>query len=520
MPFIFLNDQQTRNLFLNKYLESREFLTGFKPAGDCSSFEIPKNTTLSKNADNQLIFLSQFSSAFVKSEKELNIFHLNYEIPRGFLHTGTQAGKSTASIIFSDPEKETEINPIFLSLRSALLQTFTGAVSGRDADLRNWFSMMNNLTALSGFEKVIIAEAIAGKDFPQVPITGKFAKSSKKELQFIFLGRILGDLFFRDNNGKSDDVHRNWLLKLHPDGELKTGPVPERFTPIAESVLGYIIALKYHDKNQGNPVEIFRNNIQEIRVNTEGEFPADEVFFYYLFWTGLLKNEFTRYFHTSITSEILLSIEKKAYGLTMETKDGLFDLFTEDDVNHWIKIKSEKTHIPGKRFSEFCKMHSGEVPKEKTLAEVLAKTEPYNLRNKKVLLFFFTGDQALNYLATVLRCISWIEHVFLIYLHPGEEQKDNSGIETDRYIGSIKKEFCEVFRNISFETTVKKMNNADDREIINNLKGFMKNRCNEDSFLFYSSAGKPVEDRISLWIGKAISKTPVFESTENYLFVH
>jgi hypothetical protein len=380
--------------------------------------------------------------------------------------------------------------------------------------------MMNNLIALTDFERTIIIAAIEVKDFPQIPLTPQFAKSSKKELQFIFLGRILGELYFKDNNGRADDAHRNWLMKLNPVGDIEIGAVPERFVPISASVLGYILAIKFSDNNSDNLLEIIRTYLRERDLQSESTISSEVVLFYGMFWSGLLNFDFTRYFHTSLSREVLLDIEKKAYCLTKNPDVKIFDDFTEEIANQWIKIKSEKGNVPGKRFSEYCKMHSGEVPKERTLHEVLAKTEPYNLRNKRVLIFFFTGNPELHYLETVLRCIRWVEYVFLVYLHPGAQEKDDSGIETGHYIGSIKKEFNEVFRNISFETTVKKMNNPDDREIINNLKAFMKNRCTENNFLFYSSAGKNEDDRISLWVGKAFSKTPVFDSSENYLFVH
>jgi len=208
-----------------------------------------------------VIFLSQLSSAVVKSENDLTIFNRNYDIPLGFLEVGksTLAGKFK----FENENTDVSLDYTFVSLRNALLNTFIAAITGRDTDLKHWFSLMNNISKLPVFLEKIIPRIIEIKDFPQVELTTKLAKNTKLELQFIYLGRSLGEIYFADNNGKTDDAHRNWLMNLNPEKGISVSPVPERFSADATAIIGYIAALTYAVVNKKASLNAIREFVQD-----------------------------------------------------------------------------------------------------------------------------------------------------------------------------------------------------------------------------------------------------------------
>jgi len=518
MPYIYIDDTQARKLFLNRYLEAKEFTQGNKPLPDYISFELSKTSSLVILPNQQVVFLSQLSSAVVKSENDLTIFNRNYDIPLGFLEVGksTNAGK----LKFENENTDTSLDYIFIALRNALLNTFISGMTGRDTDLKNWFSLMNNISNLPVFLEKIIPPIIEIKDFPQVELTTKLAKNTKLELQFIYLGRFLGEIYFADSNGKTDEIHRNWLMSLNPEKGISVNPIPERFNSDATSIIGYIVALKYTVVNKRASLNAIREFVQDIQGLSESGLSIDETLFYTMFWLGLLRFDLNRFFHTTTSSEILIAIEKKAYQLSKFPENPVFEIFSEKSIMDWLAIKGEKLKASSKRFTEFCKMYSGEAPKERTEKQIIQKIEPYNLLTKKVLIFFFKDEYLLERLWNMLSQLRFIEDVLLIYKQYNSPDEKDFNLENDITISSIKKQFAKNYPKIRFEIVSKNILDIDDRDIANNLKGYMKKHCNESNFVYLTDAKNEKESyRENLWLGTAFSITPIFNSEENYLFV-
>jgi hypothetical protein len=518
MPYIYIDDNQTRKLFLNRYLETKEFTQGNKPLPDYTSFELSKSSSPVILPNNQVVFLSQLSSAVVKSENDLIIFNRNYDIPMGFLEVGKSslAGKFK----FENENTDVSLDYTFVSLRNALLNTFIAAITARDTDLKNWFFLMNNISKLPIFLEKIIPHIIETKDFPQVELTTKLAKNTKLELQFIYLGRSLGEIYFSDNKGKTDDKHRNWLMNLNPEKGISISDVPERFSNDATAIIAYIIALRYSATNKKASLNAIRDFVQEVPGLTESNLSIDETLFYTMFWLGLLKFELNRFFHTSTSSEILIAIEKKSYQLSKSPESPVFEIFPEKSIMDWLALKGEKLKASSKRFTEYCKMYSGETPKERTEKQIIQKIEPYNLLTKKVLIFFFKDEYLLERLWNMLSQLRFIEDVLLIYKQYVSPDEKDFNLENDLTISSIKKQFAKNYPKIRFEIVSKNILDIDDRDIVNNLKGYMKKHCNESNFVYLTDAKNDKESyRENLWLGTAFSTTPIFNNEENYLFV-
>lgn len=517
MPYIYIDDNQTRSLFLNRYLESKEFIQGNKPMPDYNSFEISKSSAPVILPDKQVIFLSQLSSAVVKSENDLIVFNRNYDIPQGFLDIGKS---SPAGKFKFENENTVALDYMFVSLRNALLNTFIASFTARDSDFKNWFSLMNNITRLPVFLERIIPSIIEIKDFPQVELTTKLAKNTKLELQFIYLGRSLGEIYFEEKGGKTDDQHRNWLMSLNPEKGISIGNVPERFANDANAIIAYIIALRYSVFNKKASFNAIRDFILDIPGLNESNVSLDEILFYTTFWMGLLKFDLNRFFHTTTSSGILIPIEKKAYQLSKSSESPLFEMFSEKLIQEWLAIKGEKLKASSKRFTEYCKMYSGEIPKERTEKQIIQKIEPYNLLTKKVLIFFFKDEFLLERLWNMLSQLRFIEDVLLVYKQYISPDEKEFNLENDLTISSIKKQFAKNYSKIRFEVISKNILDVDDRDIVNNLKGYMKKYCTESNFVYLTDAKNDKEsNRENLWLGTAFSTTPIFSIEENYLFI-
>ncbi len=520
MPYIYLDDNDVRNFFLNRYLERKEFVSKNRPSAEYTSFKLYNSTNPENYSAYQVIFLSQFESAVIHSEKDLIIFNKNYNIPSGFLEL--KQGKSKKPEIF-DNISETQniiIDDNYLSIRNSLINTFISTLSGKDEDLANWFTIINNLTRLSDFQQKLIAVINEVKDFPQVEMTSKLSKNTKLELQFIYLGRLLGELFFSQSEGKIDETHRNWLMNLNPEKNISFGPTPEKFKSDAEVILGYIVALKYNIINK----KVSLNQIKDYYKNIEGfkdsQLSLYKAAFYTMFWLGLLKSELTNIFHTNISSSILLSIEKKAYQLNKLSENSVFEKFNDDFIKDWIKIKEEKLRASSKRFTDYCRMYSGESPSERTEKELIQKIEPYNLLTKESLIFFFKEESSLKRLFQMLSELRFIKYVLLVYKQQIPIEKKNENLERDFINNQIKKQFSKNYPKIHFEIIEKNVNDRDDRDIINNLKGYIKKHCTENNFIYLTDEQNDNESyREKLWLGKAFSSTPIFDNEENYLFV-
>ncbi|OJY84647.1 MAG: hypothetical protein BGP13_21925 [Sphingobacteriales bacterium 40-81] len=518
MSYIYIDDNQARRLFLNRYLEAKQFAQGNKPLADYTSLELSKSSSVITLSNQQVIFLSQLSSAVVKSENDLTIFNRNYDIPLGFL----ELGKSTLAekFKFENESADTLLDYIFISLRNALLNTFISAITGRDTDLKSWFSLMNNISKLPVFLEKIIPPIIEIKDFPQVELTTKLAKNTKLELQFIYFGRSLGEIYFADNKGKTDEEHRSWLMNLNPEKGITVSSIPERFKSDAAAIIGYIVALKYTMINKKASLNEIREFVQDILGLLDSDLSVDEILFYTMFWLGLLKFDLNRFFHTTTSSEILIAIEKKAYQLSKSPESPVFEIFPEKSIMDWLVVKGEKLKASSKRFTEYCKMYSGETPKERTEKQIIQKIEPYNLLTKKVLIFFFKDEYLLERLWNMLSQLRFIEDVLLVYKQYISPDEKDFNLENDLTISSIKKQFAKNYPKIRFEIVSKNILDIDDRDIVNNLKGYMKKHCNETNFVYLTDAKNDKESyRENLWLGTAFSTTPIFNNEENYLFV-
>ena len=76
------------------------------------------------------------------------------------------------------------------------------------------------------------------------------------------------------------------------------------------------------------------------------------------------------------------------------------------------------------------------------------------------------------------------------------------------------------FPKIQFEIISKNILDIDDRDIVNNLKGYMKNHCTESNFIYLTDEKNAKEThRENLWLGTAFSSNPIFNNNENYLFI-
>jgi hypothetical protein len=516
--YIYIDDNQARSLFLNRYLEVKEFNCGNKPSPNYISLKLSKSCSVINLSNKQVVCLSQLSSTVVKSENDLSNFNRNYDIPLGFLELSNTTHDS--ELVFKNDSTNISLDHSFILLRNALLNSFIFAISGRETDLKTWFNFMNTTTKLSIFIYNIISKIIEIKDFPQVEITSKLSKNTKLELQFIYLGRTLGEIYFTDNNGKIDDVHRNWLMNLNPEKEINVSTIPERFKTDSSIIIGYIVAIKFNLINKMESSNTTRKIVQNILELSKFDIDIYEIQFYTMFWLGLLKVELNRYFHTETSREILIAIEKKAYQLSTLTENQGFEIFTDKTVKNWLVIKEEKLRASSKRFTEYCKMYSGETTKERTEKQIIQKIVPHNLVTKKVLIYFFKDEFLLQSLWNMLSQFQFIEDVLLVYKRFISPDEKDFNLQNNLKITSIKKQSAKYFPKVQFEIISKNILDLDDRDIVNNLKGYMKKHCTESNFIYLTDEQNAKEThRENLWLGTAFSSNPIFNNNENYLFI-
>lgn len=377
---------------------------------------------------------------------------------------------------------------------------------------------MNNITTLPTLIYKLLPLIIESKDFPQIEMTARFAKNTKRELQFIYLGRVLGEIYF---DGKTDDLHREWLMKLNPENEMNILDIPEKFKSESVWILGYILSLRFASTPEIAISEL-HSFLSGINGFDSAKFNEDEVIFCTFFWLGSLNEKLNYLFHTSFSADLLLSIEKKSFQLS-RNETHIFDFYSEKIISDWIQNKFARLTPSSKRFTTYCEMFSGSKPEERTEAEIIEKIAPYNLLTKKVLFVFIKDDSLLLRLRNMLQQLRFIEHVLIIlkYIGGHNEKESDNNLENDLIIGKIKNLFSKDFPKLTFEVISKNLSEEDDRDIINNLKGFMRKYCTESNFVYLTdskvnSKESQVENH---WLGYAFAKTPIFRKEESYLFI-
>jgi hypothetical protein len=517
MGYLSLSNQHIRTLFLNKYITLQEPVITQKPESGYNSLELYEDAQ-PINSEAQTFFLSMFEKARLLSENDKAIYSRNYDIPVGFLEI--QKKQSNSKFQYETDKSNEEVDNVFLGIRRGFINSFLNSYEGKDNDLKPWFECFNELVITNSLFLKLIQLIIDCKDFPQVEMTTKLAKSTKQELQFIFFGRLLAEVFFPDNNGKTDSDHRDWLMNLNPIRTLEIQEVPSRFKADIALILSYILSVKLSTTKSLSSIDDIeiKQQINEIK----GAIPVENetILFYTSFWIGVLKYQLNNFFHTELSNSLLQKFEKKSFFLK-NTID-LNIQFSDDEINKWLDFKSKKLTSKDERFRTFCKMHSGIIPKERTEAQILEKIHPFNLSTKSVLIQFFKDERALRNLKSILDGMPFLRHVLLVFKQEASPNNKETFLEKDLILSNKKSEFSKEFPQMKFEVISKNTSNDDDRDIINNLKGFLKKHNTENNFIYLSdeTIDKNQINRENLWIGTAYSDTPVFNKDENYLFIN
>jgi len=518
MLFIFLNDKQTKQLFINKYLELDNFITGTGKRSNYNSFQFYKEQAPLKTSESQIVFLSQFISASIFSKNDKNNYNRNYDIPLGFLKDGLSDKK--VEINFGD-DKEIFIDHEYMSIRRSLLNSFLASYDSNSEDFNTWFTFFRTLDKFPEIFVSLLSIITDLKEFPQISITPQFAKSTKIELQFIYFGRVLAETYFKENNNKTDDIHKNWLMHLNPERKIQVLPIPDKFIADSDIIIGYILALHFSSSTKNismSDAKLFLVNAISNNSNIKNQ---DQILFYCFLWLGLLNQKLNNYFHTKYSIDILYYIESNSYILTKNLDKALFPEIMSSVVSDLMEPAKIKNKSKSKSFSEYCLMLSGESPKEFTEKEVITKIQPYNLRSKKVLLYFFRNDSSLKDLWILLQSLNVFQNILLIYMHDQSLKDQDIIMERDLELGKIKSKFVKEFSKIDFQIITKNVSDPDNSDIINNLKGYMSKYCNENNFVYLSDSVKTKDlDTESIWIGSAFSKTPIYNSGFNYLFIN
>lgn len=512
MAYIYLTESEAKYFFLNKYLQKKHFDLDKKPRKGFCSFRTIEDELPFKTDKDEVVFLSQFLYASIPSEKDIVNFNRNYDVPMGFLEVGKSG--SFNKITGIDNLEESEYDNVFMAFRNGFLHSFNKSRTGKKS-YEHWFEKLNTLNFKSILLlKRIIAEILKARGFPQVQVTADTAKNTKIELQFIFFGRLLAQIYFPDNDGKTDEEHRNWLMSLNPTKDMSITQIPSRFKEDVSIIIAYLLNLKISSEQLNLSDDQYRDLICDLKGFTNSGLSVDGILFYTHFIQGIQRNELSRIFHTNSSQRILTSIERKAYQLANEYQ--VFQEVPEDIVQNIWKLCSENTTPKSQIFSDYSLMLSGEKAKERTEEEILQKIEPFNLLGKEVLLFFFKHETSLEYLWGFLQSAKFIKKVLLIYkqANPSEEAMHN-----DFSTSSIRAQFEKKFRSVEFEIVVKVMANEDDKEIKNNIKGFLSKHLKESNLLYWSDATGKETRRENLWIATAFSKTPIFSVCEDYLFI-
>jgi hypothetical protein len=516
---IYLRDDQIRLLFLNKYLESNKFITK-RPKEYCSSLEFLKGEKPILLNKREIVFLSQFKQAEIKSDNEKNTFYCNYNIPECFLKSEKNVTNFQRDI-FDEEKNEFNNNKQFLFIRRALINSFIASFNGDEIDLDNWFLFINSKEKLSFLIEIILPEIVEQKDFPQVEMTAKFSKKTKTELQFFHFGRILGRVYFKENDDKMDDIHRDWLMNLNPEKDVYIGNIPEKFKEDIAIIIAYVLTLKFSIYTSEINIDYAKEILKNIDKGVIFEI-KNEILFYIFFWTGLLNPEFDNYFHTNTSAKIICYIDKKSYQFTNKTTTLISAIFTDDEIKKYKQLKKKNITEKSKVFKDYCKMLYGDIhhETEKQIMEEIKSNNIYfesnNPFSKEVLIVFFENESLISSLEKRSNQLLSIKNSLLVYEFI-QTTKDYT-LNNEHFIGSIKKQLEERYPKIQFEIITKNTHDMDDREIKNNLKAYMRRYCTKSNYLYFINT-KTIENRYVIWIRESFYIIPKFSKDENYLFI-
>lgn len=517
MNYIYLDESDARKLFLNRYLSKKTFKRGVRKKTGVLSFHFGSNFEPMEYNKKSVVFLSQFDYVNITSDSGRKVYVQNYNVPVGFFQT--DSSKEKASLKFSKSGQDLHIDQPFLAFRRAMLNSFLSFYDKGLKQIDKWFELYLSLELLPNPFYELFEDIIVRNDFPIVKATGKLAKESKSVLQLIYLGSFLAKNLFKENDGLLDDAHKKWLRRLNPEEEIEVGVIPKKFQSVAELIIGYALAIQ-SKANKRKGIKSYESYSNSISFLNKKELEIDTIHFFQAFWSGVLNRELDNYFHVPDSSMLLLVIEARAYQVVKQTDN--YDLNIIEEAKESIKkTKSDDKRILNARYSKYCELISGKKPDAKTKEDLLKSIYNYDLRSKKTLIFFLSSQSYLYRVRDIIGAFSQLKNVLLIHKYQLDTESENTDISIDLLLGKLRKEVSEYKNDIKVEVLGKNMSNDDDRDIVNNLKAYLKSYNTEKRFLFASdSMDKDDIEKEQLWLGKALSSTPLFDEEKDYIFVN
>lgn len=515
---IILSFTEIKDLIANKYLINNSFnVKGTVRRGSNIKLRKGISTIFNFEENKHIIFLSQVEEITVISKKEKAILETHFDVPIGFLKLKEE------QTLFSADSDEYEIDKSFLSLRSALINSFLKVFDDNFKKISEWYTFIENINNNDIFNSIV--STIANKNtLPQVQMTAKFAKAKKEELEFIWFGQNLGNVYFNNNQNKLDEEHKNWLHTINPTKDFKIKMIPERFLPDKEFILSYLIYIKLKSRK----ITFTANNVID---KTSKAIEFDDInknaIYYWILLFESLTTDYNSYFATAFSADLLLAFELSAYNYLKNTNIQK-QKFNTAKLNNYKKLDKKIITSCFKAFVD-CSVENSDLLRNITSYEkdlIPQKNNAFNelqkidLAQKTGLILISEFTKNIKTQIEILYFLRKVKKVLVVFKQKRKRDLEDSistEIGKNRFIKSLEKEYP----NIKFNIVLKDITDKDDREIKNNIKAFVNQFDNFSRItLFSDSLVEKQVKRENNWLINVISKIPIYDENQNYIFVY
>ena len=517
---ILLSHTEIKELVSNKYLCKQSFDTKTRIKTK-SNIKLRENKIFETSESIQIVFLSQVEQITINSYKEKTILETHFSVPVGLLSVVEQNKKS----LFENKNDDYLTDNAFLVFRASLIHSFLQIYEADIKTLEKWFSFIKNNEKSELFITIIKTISQNG-EVPKVPLSAKFAKATKEELQFIWFGQNLGKFYFADNNNKLDDTHRKWLHDLNPTKNYTIENLPNNFLKDREFIISYLLFIKFKRDNIEFSYPIIENMVTEIIKIQDIDFT--NIIFWLFIFDGTNKHKYNYYFSSSFSAQILLNFEIIAYkclnNKEIETKL-LFDIAKLKELKdrkpittttNCFKSFAENYVFDSDKLRHITRYEDIQNQKENALIEL----QKINLIEKQQLIYITDNKNTWSNNLSILQICKKIENVLIIFKLEKQIDQD-SNLSTEIGKNQLIKDLKRRYNGISFKVILKDNSDKDDREIKNNIKAFVNQFENKSELLFISdSNNKKQKNRENNWLLNSLSDIPIFDETENYIFAY
>lgn len=262
-----------------------------------------------------ILFLSKVKSISLPDAKFIPQLRTLYGLPSGLLTSRNE------NIIFKSRKNKLKLKEhssedlIYQTFRRALLYMQVWSIKEMDISIAEE-KFRQIILSSDKIKNVLLTEIVSNVakvgGYPQFKPNSMSIDDSVLDYQLFWLGKLISTVLL--NGEKMDAKCREWFLECDVAQPETTC---EFLKPYNSFIIGYVIALKVHNKGKND----IQTLLSQIDKGTYINHPLKlDILSYSLFFIGLIENKADKYYMTTVALGLFELIEKASYDFAFNSK--------------------------------------------------------------------------------------------------------------------------------------------------------------------------------------------------------